>query len=227
MKTSIFVAVPASSPHVDRALPLLIAFAAGVAAIALGATVGADALEQSRLAARWTARVSFLVFLIVYCAPAATQLFPSPVTKAVLRRRRQWGLAFALAHGIHLAALTHYMLLSGEGRPVPVWILTGTAYALTFALALTSNDASQRLLRRWWKRLHRTGIHYIWFIFLLSYASRIPDPARMHIGLVFVPIVLAALGLRLAARMSTRRARSAARAASPSTSSANGRIANT
>lgn len=194
------------SPYLSTALPLLIAVAAGVAAIALGARVGSDALEQARLAARWTARASFLVFLVVYCAPAAMRLFPSPMMRAIVRRRRQWGLAFALAHTIHLAALTHYMLLSGETRPVPVWILTGGAYALIYALALTSNDASQRLLGRGWKRLHRIGIHYIWFIFLLSYASRIAEPARMHIGLVFVPIMLAALGLRLAARRSARRA---------------------
>lgn len=197
----------APSPLSSKALPLLIALGAGVLTIALGFAVGADALEQARLAARWTARASFLIFLVVYCAPAASRLFPSPLTRAVVKRRRQWGLAFALAHFIHLGALTNYMLLSGEGRPVPVWILTGGCYVLIFLLAITSNDASQRLLGRWWKRLHRFGIHFIWLNFLLSYASRIPDPTRMHIGLVFVPIVLAALGLRLAARRSARRTR--------------------
>ncbi len=199
------LSVAARSPLVARAAPLVIAFAAGIAAIALGASLGSNGLEQARLAARWTARVSFLVFLIVYCAPAMTRLSPSPLTKALLGRRRQWGLAFALVHGIHLVALTHYMRLSGEGRPVPVWILTGTAYVLVFALAVTSNDASQRRLRRWWKRLHQIGLHFIWLVFLLSYASRIPDSARMHIGLVFTPIAFAALGLRFVARRARQR----------------------
>ena len=54
---------------------------------------------------------------------------------------------------------------------------------------------------------YRVGVHLIWLVFLLSYASRIPDPARMHIGLVFTPLALAALGLRLAARWSARRRR--------------------
>jgi DMSO/TMAO reductase YedYZ heme-binding membrane subunit len=75
---------------------------------------------------------------------------------------------------------------------------------LAFALAVTSNDASQRRLRRWWKRLHQIGLHFIWLVFLLSYASRIPDSARTHIGLV-TPIALAALGLRFVARCARQR----------------------
>ena len=208
MAASARAAVPPLSG--SKWLPLLVALVAGSAAVVLGFAIGADPLEQARLAARWTARASFLVFLVVYCAPALARLVPSPLTATVVRRRRQWGLAFALAHTIHLGALTRYMLLSGEGRPVAVWILTGTAYAFVFALAITSNDASQRLLGRWWKRLHRTGIHLIWLVFVLSYASRIPDPARAHIGLVFTPIALAALGLRIVARQRSRRARQAA-----------------
>ena len=188
------------SPLASRTAPFLIATAGGLLAIALGGAFGVDPLEQARLAARWTARSSFFVFLTVYSAPSLARLFPSPLTRAIVRSRRQWGLAFALAHTIHLGALTHYMLLSGEVRPLGVWILTVTAYVLIYALALTSNDTSQRLLGKWWKRLHRVGIHFIWLTFLASYASRIPDPARMHIGLVFTPVVLGALGLRFVAR---------------------------
>jgi hypothetical protein len=109
----------ARSPLVARAAPLVIAFAAGIAAIELGAILGSNGLEQARLAARWMARASFLVFLIMYCAPAMTRLSPSPLTKALLGRRRQWGLAFALAHGIHLVALTHYMRLRVRGDRSP------------------------------------------------------------------------------------------------------------
>ena len=145
MKDNLSVASAASAPLASTTAPFLIAIAGGLAAIALGTAFGADALEQARLAARWTARSSFFVFLTVYSAPSLARLFPSPLTGAIVRRRRQWGLAFALAHTIHLGALTHYMLLSGETRPAGAWILTGTAYAFIYALALTSNDASQRL----------------------------------------------------------------------------------
>ncbi|RJF90396.1 hypothetical protein D3876_09095 [Sphingomonas cavernae] len=171
---------------------------------------GSDVIEQSQFAARWTARASFLVFLVAYTASAMARLFPGPVTKALLRRRRQWGLGFALSHTIHLAALITYLSLSGEERPLGVLIGGGLGYALMFAMALTSNDASQRMLGGWWKRLHRLGIHYIWFIFLFSYAGRLADPDRIQIGLVFTPIALAALGLRITARYkSLRRGRAA------------------
>lgn len=182
------------------AVPIVAAFIASSIAVALALWAGSDLIQQSQIAARWTARASFLVFLVVYTASAMVRLFPAPATKAVLRRRRQWGLGFALSHTIHLAALINYLALSGEQRPPGVLIGGGLGYALMFAMALTSNDTSQRMLGRWWKRLHRVGIHYIWFIFLFSYAGRLADTDRIWTGLVFTPLALAALGLRLAAR---------------------------
>lgn len=198
---------PARPSPTALTAPIVAAFVASSIAIGLAVWTGSDVIEQSRFAARWTARASFLVFLVAYTASTMVRLFPGPITQAVLRRRRQWGLGFALSHTIHLGALVNYLSLSGEQRPLAVLIGGGLGYALMFAMALTSNDASQRLLGRWWKRLHRVGIHYLWFIFLFSYAGRIADPDRMHIGLVFAPIALAALGLRIAAWLSARRRR--------------------
>lgn len=198
-----------SATRSSPAAPILAAFIASSVAIGLALWVGGDPLEQARFAARWTARASFLIFLIAYTASAMAQLFPGPLTRATLRRRRQWGLGFALAHTIHLGALINYLSLSGEGRPLPVLIGGSLGYAFMFAMALTSNNASQRMLGKWWKRLHMVGIHYIWFIFLFSYSGRIASPDRMHIGLVFTPIVLAALGLRIAAWLKSSRQRAA------------------
>ena len=48
-----------------------------------------------------------------------------------------------------------------------------------------------------WHWLHRIGIHYIWFIFFASYAKRIAEPDLMVTGLIFTPVMLAALALRL------------------------------
>jgi hypothetical protein len=49
------------------------------------------------------------------------------------------------------------------------------------------------------------GIHYIWLIYAISYSGRLFDPERQMIGLVFTPIALAALGLRLWARFGSAR----------------------
>lgn len=190
-----------------RATPILIAFAASATAVAAATLLGGDFVEQSQLAARWTARASFLVFLVAYSAPALDTLFPSALTRQIRQRRRQWGLGFALAHAIHLVALVHALALTGEQRPVILLIGGGFAYALILAMALTSNDASQRALGAAWKRLHSIGIHYIWFIFFFSYAGRLADPGRMTTGLIFAPLAAAALGLRVLAWLKRRRAR--------------------
>jgi methionine sulfoxide reductase heme-binding subunit len=83
----------------------------------------------------------------------------------------------------------------------------GLAYALMFAMAATSNDASMRALGIWWKRLHRAGLHWIWFIFAFSYLKRIFDPGMAMQGLILFPICVIALGIRIAAHQQGKRAK--------------------
>ncbi len=166
---------------------------------------GADASQQALLAARWTARTAAPLFLIAYLASTLWRLWPGPVTAALIKRRRQWGLGFALAHSIHLAALL-VNILAFRPRPVSTLIGGGLAYVLIYLMALTSNDASLRLLGRWWAWLHRIGIHYIWLIFLISYASRAVhvDPAYHLEGRILAPLFVAAFALRIYARFVPR-----------------------
>lgn len=109
-----------------------------------------------------------------------------------------------------MSALLAISLEEPLGRIVPVVagaLKLDGEYVLLYAMALTSNDASQRAMGIWWKRLHTVGIHWLWFIFTFSYFGRIMDPARMAQGLIFFPICIAALGLRLAAWSKARRKR--------------------
>lgn len=185
---------------IDRkATPLLLGLALGLLAIALGWWVGATPAEDARLAARWTARIALPLFLVAYLASSLLRLWPGDFTKALIRRRRQWGLGFALAHTIHLGALA-YNVLNYDPRSLPSLFPGGLAYVMIYIMALTSNDASMRALGKNWKRLHTFGIHYIWFIFTASYALRLFKPETMTTGLIFAPIMVAALGLRLYAR---------------------------
>jgi methionine sulfoxide reductase heme-binding subunit len=180
----------------------------GLMTIVLGIAAGATPAEQANLAARWTARAAFPFFLVAYAASSLLRLWPSQLTKALMRRRRQWGLAFALAHTIHLAALATNLLVFGETRPGLVLLGGGTAYALMYLMALTSNDWSMRKLGRNWKRLHTVGIHYSWLIFFQSYARSIllPDPDKWIWGLAFALLLVGALGLRVYLRFGRRRA---------------------
>lgn len=114
-----------------------------------GFLLGADHETQWLLAAGYTARASFAVFLIVYSASSLLRLWPNITTKGLVRYRRQWGLGFALAHTIHLAALAYYNIIILNMPGLQALLGGGLAYALMFVMAATSNNASMRLMGRW------------------------------------------------------------------------------
>lgn len=190
-------------------LPLCAAVAlaaGGVVALAVGSAV--EASEGWRLAARYTARLSFFCFLPVYVASAWQRLAPGDVPRWLMRNRRSLGLAFATAHTVHLAALTTFNGVAGERPDAATLVVGGGAYVLLYAMAATSSDAAlRRLGTRRWKQLHAVGVHWLWFVFAFSYGGRVAAGQ-----LAFVPLfglALGALGLRVAARLRSGRARRA------------------
>jgi methionine sulfoxide reductase heme-binding subunit len=187
-----------------RQFPFAVALILSVLAVALGFAWGANPVEQWGMAARYTARVGFPIFLLTYVASSLVRLWPSGLTKTILRHRRQWGLAFALTHSIHLGALVMAHVAVGRW-PEPATIAGGgLAYVLLYAMAFTSSNAAMRAMGRNWKRLHTLGIHWLWFIFAFSYFGRIMDPARMAEGVLFFGLCVMALGLRVVARQKGR-----------------------
>lgn len=185
------------------------------AGLAIAAGFGlADATYDAtpwQLAARYTARLAFLLFLPVYVASSWHRLAPSAATRWLMRRRRSLGLAFATAHVVHLGALTMFQVTS-RGMPDLVTMgVGGGAFVVLFAMVATSNDAAvRRLGGRRWQRLHRFGMHYLWFVFAFSYAGRVA--AGMWSFVPLVGLAVAALALRIVAARSRARARRPARA---------------
>jgi methionine sulfoxide reductase heme-binding subunit len=177
--------------------PLILAFILTVKALMIAALFGDGMGDQLLLAARYTARVSFAVFLVAYSASSLLRLWPSEGTKLLVRHRRQWGLGFALAHTVHLAALAAYNVFILNRPGLQALLGGGIAYGLMFVMALTSNKASMKAMGIWWKRMHTLGIHWIWFVFTFSYFGRLFDPARWTQGAVLFPLCIAALSLRI------------------------------
>ena len=126
------------------------------------------------------------------------------MTKALVRDRRWWGLGFAACHTIHLYALVTYLNLSGESRPLQTLIGGGLGYGLMYAMVLTSSNAAQYALGRNWKRLHKLGIHWLWFIFAFSYLGRVMEGVEMPYAGIALGVALAALGLRIMAWQTAR-----------------------
>lgn len=191
-----------------RATPYALALVLSGVAIGAGLLAGQDAASVAALAARWTARAAFPLFLLTYAASSLFRLWPDPSTRALLRHRRHWGLGFAAAHSIHLVALAINLIVYDVFRPVPVLVGGGLSYGLIYLMALTSNDASMRALGRNWKRLHIIGIHYAWIIFFQSYAGAAltsDDPDKWITGTMFTGLLLVALALRVAVWRKGRR----------------------
>jgi sulfoxide reductase heme-binding subunit YedZ len=152
---------------------------------------GADGLLHL---ARYTARLAFLIFLLTFATGALAALSPSDATRWLRRNRRYLGLSFALAHFIHLAALTGFFIAIAEVPDLVTLAGGGLAYVFVLLMALTSNDAAlRRLGPKNWRRLHLIGGWYIWLIFMNSYVGRILREAPPEPRWIFV--ALASLGL--------------------------------
>lgn len=183
----------------SRTWPMALGLALSLMAMAAGLAAGATHHESWHLAARWTARVGFPVFLLTYLASSLYRLSPAPWSRALARERRWWGLGFAASHSVHLVALVVAVSLDPEPRTLASLVPGGLAYLFILAMALTSSKAAMQVLGRNWKRLHTAGIHVIWLIFTLAYAKRIPVPETRAIGLTMTTLALAALCIRVLA----------------------------
>jgi methionine sulfoxide reductase heme-binding subunit len=159
---------------------------------------------------RYTARWAFLIFAAVFASGALATLIPNSGTLWMKRNRRYLGLSFALAHYLHLLALSVLFVVIGESPDLVTILLGGLAFVFIGLMALTSNDWSVRTLgRNRWRLLHLVGAYYVWLIFMNSYVGRVvsdtpPEPRGIFVVLAATGVL--ALGLRIGAWLWRRRA---------------------
>jgi sulfoxide reductase heme-binding subunit YedZ len=185
----------------SSARSISLATAAALLAAGIGLSLGATPEERWLLAARFTARVSFPIFLLAFTASSWARLAPGAPTRALLRGRRGIGLGFAAAHTVHLGALATYSFVAARPPSAVTLLAGGGAYLAMFAMAATSNDAAVRRLGGAWRTLHTVGVYWLWFVFAFSYGSRVASGRPF-----FLPQVALAFGA-LALRIAARRAR--------------------
>ena len=186
----------------------------GVAAVAILAAVMAaiaitpDPGEAAARVVRLTARTSVTLFLAAFTAAALFRLWPNGWTRWQRQNRRYLGVAFAVSHGVHLAAIfwmQHVQPVEFAQRVNAItWIGGGLAYVFIAAMAATSFDRTAAMIGpRAWKILHTVGSYYIWLIFANSYIGR---ALAMPEYIPAAAIVVLALGLRVAAHLARPRA---------------------
>jgi sulfoxide reductase heme-binding subunit YedZ len=176
--------------------------------VALVVLTSANPVEAARSAIRITARFSIVLFLLAFTASAVWRFWPNAWTSWQRRNRRYFGVSFAVSHFTHLAAIAALRRVAPEELAADAnaitWIFGGLAYVFIAAMTLTSFDRTAQMLGpRAWSLLHTAGSYYIWLIFANSYIARaVQMPEYVPIAI----LVVSALVLRIAARVSRSRA---------------------
>ncbi len=139
------------------------------------AGIGLDE-DRIREYIRLTSGSSVLLFALAWSASSLNTLLPESRWRPVLRARRRIGIAFAISHTFHLIGIIALYEIARGGDWGDFEFLPGAAiYAVIYAMAFTSNDASVRLLGRNWKRLHTVGGLILWGAFTVSYIGKISE----------------------------------------------------
>ena len=163
---------------------------------------------------RVTARIALVIFALAYAASPLRSIWRSPLSTWLLRNRRSVGLSFAVAFGFHaLAILGLVVVLKGAFEYDPVSLgVGGTAYLFAALMAATSSDRAVAALGpERWRRLHRTGLHLLWFVFAVT---AVPAALESPLHAFLAALIVAAAGLRARAALARRRAPAAHAAAS-------------
>src|SRR6202167_5030561 len=152
-----------------KSVPVLWMGVAFGVALALTATVLAvlgTGEESARVALDVTARWSFLLFWMAYTGGAIAKLF-GPALAPLARLGREFGVAFASAHLVHIGLIVWLWRILGR-VPLQGGLLVFFAVAIvwTYLLAaLSFGQLSKALGPRLWRLLMFLGLNYILLAF--------------------------------------------------------------
>ena len=189
-----------------RGWPLTLAATVATATLCSFAyTMTGGGLAGWQSVVRTSAKTSLLFFLAAFVASSVRVFWRTPATAWLLANRRYLGVSFAASHAIHLVGIVMVARLSPDfERGLVTLLFGGFGYVLLFAMAATSFDGAVTWLgRRRWQLLHKTGIYYLWFIFLISYLPRAVFESAWYWP--FALALLAGVALRFAAYRRQRR----------------------
>lgn len=191
------------------ALWMVIAFGVALSvAVLVLAILGTDK-RGTDAALFLTGRVSFLFFWPAYTGGAIARLF-GPAFQPLKQHTREFGLAFASAHLVHLG-LVAWLSWIGAAPSVSTFVFFGIAAAWTYALALFSLGRLQGAVGRYgWWLLRTVGLNYIAYAFAVDFINSPLGGGPRHI-IAYLPFAVLSVGgpiLRIIdymSRLSTRR----------------------
>jgi hypothetical protein len=161
------------------------------------------------VALRWTARWSFVWFCLASCS-AALGILSGQRLRPLAMRAREFGLAFAAAHLVHVA-LVAYMLYGATtpfARQPLIFFGIGLGFVYGMALITLSARLREMLGPHVWRALRIVGIEYINYAYYTDFRG-----ATFHKGVVnfliyapFLALTLVGPLVRLAALIHKARA---------------------
>lgn len=131
---------------------------------------------------RVSARSAFGFLLLAYLATPLVVLLGrrsgvvSAVAYWIASHRRYLGLSMAFTHTVHFGFVVAVLTQTAESRHSIDLALGGFAMVVMWVMALTSNDGLMRRLGKWWPRIHKFGIHFLWLAFMQSFVARVGGP---------------------------------------------------
>ena len=175
------------------------AFAAALCLASLVLAIFGTGVRGTDAALFATGRFSFLLFWPAYAGGAAAALF-GPVFHPLRRNGREFGLAFASAHVVHMG-LVAWLCYIGAVPGLRTFVFFGVAAVWIYLLAALSLPGLRARLddRTWWL-LRILGLNYIAYAFARDFVQFRLGGARHMVE--YVPFAALAIGgpvLRLAA----------------------------
>lgn len=147
------------------------------------------------------------LFLLAFTASSLAALWPSRLTRWLLRNRRYVGLGFAFGMAWHFSFVGYSIFSFGLTESG----LTAKALALdliglTFLLLMTLTSfrwSARRLTAAHWRHLHKTGVYVIWFVATYIYLGSLRHGGDV-LHVVAFSLLIAAWLLRVTAWVNRR-----------------------
>ena len=210
------------SPSTASAIPavttaelrlIVVAMTINVALAALLLVAAGAGSQGTELALRMTARISLVYFLLAFLASPVARLGVRRIGAWLDARRRAFGVVFGLSMSLHVGFILRLYALHAPERPPMV---TDTDFSIGIPglvlVALMTLTSAVGLRRRigelWWKRLHTTGLYFVWTVFVLCLVDSVSRKSSAHPVLayhVFIAALLLAMTVRIAAAIAGRR----------------------
>ncbi len=139
-----------------------------------------------RIAIRFTARSSCVLFLLAFIASSLRKLKLTPLSSWLITNRRYLGLSMAISHGFHAIAIAGVAILTTENM-VRNNHGANLGYLFIILMTITSFPRPAAILgRRGWRILHTVGMYYLWLSFTVAFSERLNES-----WLIYFPFVLA------------------------------------